>query len=203
MDIVIHLMAQYPFFGSLLEFQSYFLGCSCCEWPYFEGQFLTVNPSTALLGTRRRRRRRRRHVVTVSSSVVCCACASVHRARDVAVAGEIMPLGSEGRFCRIIPRKSNRQPRIVPLRAIVCVVATCIYCTMSLGCPKHHNTVIHPFHILVSAEQTTFSASMSREFVHFKGGRKQICQQGRAEDRGRGGCGSSMVWTLFVRETVA
>ena len=158
-----------------MEFQSKFLGCSCCEWPYFEGQFLMVNPAIALLGTRRRRR----HVVTVSSSIVCY-CASTVRVTMRLLA---KLCHSEGRFCRIIPRKSNRQPRIVPLRAIVCLVPP--EPTTSLGCQKHLLKVLNmestPF-MIVSAEQTTFYVSVSRKFVHFKGGRKFATAEPRIEE---------------------
>ena len=177
-----------------MEFQSKFLGCSCCQWLYFEGQFLMVNPAIALLGTRRSRRR---HVVTVSSGVVCC-CASVDRARDVAVAGEIMPLG--GTILQDHPTKIQSAATSNRPVACYCLRGGHLYLrTMSLGCPEHNNSVIHPFHDCFCGADDVLCLSVA-EICPFQGW-KEVCQS-RAEDRGGGGCGSA-AWTLFVRETVA
>ena len=128
-----------------------------------------------------------------------CLPLRVDRARDVAVAGEIMPLG--GTILQDHPTKI--QSAATSNRPVACYCLRCghLYLrTMSLGCPEHNNSVIHPFHDCFCGADDVLCLSVA-EICPFQGW-KEVCQS-RAEDRGRGGCGSSMAWTLFVRETVA
>ena len=192
-----HYCCFYPFFGSLLEFQSHFLGCPCCAWPYFEGQFLMVNPAIALLGTRRRRRRR--HGVTVSSGVVCY-CASAVRVTLRLLARRNYATRIGGTILQDHPTKIQSAATSNRPVACYCLRGGHLYLrTMSLGCPEHNNSVIHPFHDCFCGADDVLCLSVA-EICPFQGW-KEVCQS-RAEDRGGGGCGSA-AWTLFVRETVA